>query len=88
VAELEVDALRRGEDRMHYVLAELPFLEHFGSCAMCGAKLPALPPGTFDDRMFCGGICTLRAVRGDGREELKISEKELRDLPVQSAFKN
>jgi hypothetical protein len=73
---------------MHYVLAELPFLKRFGSCAMCGKKLTALPEGTFDDRMFCGGICTLRALHGDGREELKISERELRDLPVKSVYRN
>lgn len=73
---------------MHYVLAELPFLKRFGLCAMCGKKLPPLPEGTFDDRMFCGGICTLRAIHGEGREELRISERELQDLPVSNPYKN
>lgn len=73
---------------MYYVLAELPFLERFGSCSLCGTKLPPLPEGAFDDRMFCSGLCTLRAVHGEGREGLKISPQELRDLPVKSAYKN
>jgi hypothetical protein len=54
---------------MHYILAELLFLEQIGSCAMCGTKLPTLPEGTFDDRMFCGGDCTLLALHA-GNEEL------------------
>ncbi len=73
---------------MHIIPKELPHLERLGVCAMCGKKLPPLPPNEFDDRLFCGGICTLRAVQGEGREGLKISEQELRDLPVKYAYKN
>lgn len=66
----EVKVMRsKGETRMHYILAELLFLEQIGSCAMCGTKLPTLPEGTFDDRMFCGGDCTLLALHA-GNEEL------------------
>ena len=49
----------------------LTHIEEIGSCAKCGTKLPALPEGTFDDRMFCGGDCTLLALHaGNAVEEL------------------
>jgi len=59
-----------GENRMHVILAELPFLEQIGSCALCGIKLPTLPDRTFDDRMFCGGDCTLLALHAGNEERV------------------
>lgn len=44
---------------------KLPFLEQEGVCAWCGTKLPPLPAGVPDDRLFCLGEarCTLLAMQ-------------------------
>jgi hypothetical protein len=43
---------------------KLSYLTQVGVCAWCGTKLPPLPAGAFDDRLFCLGKapCALLAM--------------------------
>jgi len=58
--------------QMQLDLTKCPYLENVGFCCVCDSALPRLPQGTFDDRMFCSGPCSLvPLIPADGNEQVQ-----------------